>query len=58
MWPHIQYFGYALQLAVNKAVATPAISRACVRPRRLVSHFHHSSNSSYLPDLEAADLEA
>jgi len=47
-WLHIQYFGHALQLAVNKAVAIPAISRACVRGRRLVSHFHHSTNSSYL----------
>jgi len=55
-WPHTQYFGRALQLAVNKAIAIPAISRACVRgPCQPLPSFYQLVIP---PDLEAADLEA
>ena len=34
----------------------PQISKALTRPRRIVSHFHHSSKSSYILKQKQIDL--
>ena len=47
-WPHMPCFSHTLQLAVEDAMKLPEVSKALARCRRLVSHFNHSSKSTYL----------
>ena len=47
-WAHIRCFGHILQLAVKETMEIPQVSRAIVRARRLVCHFHHYTKSSYV----------
>ena len=47
-WQRMPCFSHTLQLAVEKAMSLPEVSRAIARCRRLVSHFNHSSKSTYL----------
>ena len=52
-WSNFGYFSHTLQLAVVEATSIPELSRAL---GRLVSHFHHSLNSSYLLKQKQLDL--
>ena len=47
-WQRMPCFSHTLQLAVEKAMSLPDVSRALARCRCLVSHFNHSSKSTYL----------
>jgi len=47
-WMRLSCFSHTLQLSVEKAMALPEVSIALARCRKLVSHFNHSFNSSYL----------
>ena len=47
-WPHFRCFGHTFQLAVKEAMEIPQVTKAIVRARRLVSHFHHPTKSSYV----------
>ncbi len=47
-WQRMPCFSHTLQLAVEKAMSLPEVSRALARCRRLVSHFNHSSKSTYI----------
>ena len=47
-WSHFRCFGHTLQLGVKEAMEIPQVSRAIGRAKRLVSHFHHSSKSTYV----------
>ena len=49
-------FSHTLQLAVEKAMQLPDISKAIARCKRLVTHFNHSSKSSYLLKQKQANL--
>ena len=55
-WPHMPCFSHTLQLAVEDAMKLPEVSKALARCRRLVSHFNHSSKSTYLLRQKQADL--
>ena len=52
----IPCFSHSLQLAVEDAVKLPRVSHALAKCRRLVSHFHHSTKSSYLLKQKQIDL--
>lgn len=47
-WLNVPCFSHTLNLAVEKVLLLPKVSKAVARCRRLVSHFHHSSKSTYL----------
>ena len=47
-WQRIPCFSHTLQLAVERATCLPEVSRALAQCRRLVTHFNHSSKSTYL----------
>ena len=47
-WPRFGCLALTLQIGVKKAMEIPQISRALARARRVVTHFHHSSKSSYI----------
>ena len=47
-WVRLSCFSHTLQLSVERAMAMPEITKILARCRRLVSHFNHSSKSSYL----------
>jgi len=49
-------FSDTLQLAVEKAMTLLEVSRALARCRCLVSHFNHSSKSTYLLEQKQEDL--
>ena len=55
-WPHVNCFSHTLQLAVLEAVKIPEISRAIGRCKRLVTHFNHSSKSTYLLNQKQINL--
>ena len=55
-WPRMPCFSHTLQLAVERAVSLPEVSKALARCRRLVSHFNHSSKSTYLLKQKQKDL--
>ena len=57
-WTHIPCLSHILNLAVEKVLALlPVVSRAVARCRRLVSHFHHLSKSSYMLKAKQEDLK-
>ena len=56
-WTHIPCLSHILNLAVEKVLALPVVSRTVARCRRLVSHFHHSSKSSYMLKTKQEDLK-
>ena len=45
-WMNVPCFSHTLNLAVEKVLLLPVVSKAVARCRGLVSHFHHSSKSS------------
>ena len=47
-WVRLFCFSHTLQLSVEQAMAIPEITKVLAHCRRLVSHFNHSSKSSYL----------
>ena len=47
-WNHIPCFSHTLQLRVEKVLKLPSVVKAVARCKRIVSHFHHSSKSTYL----------
>lgn len=55
-WTRIPCFSHSLQLAVEDALKLPQVSHALARCRRLVSHFHHSTKSTYLLRQKQVDL--
>ena len=55
-WMNVPCFSHTLNLAVEKVLLLPVVSKAVARCRRLVSHFHHSSKSSYLLKTKQEDL--
>ena len=55
-WPHFNCFAHTLQLGVKKSMEIPQISKALARARRVVSHFYHSSKSSYILKQKQVDL--
>ena len=56
-WAHFRCFGHTLQLGVKEAMEIPQVSRATGRAKRLVSHFHHSSKSTYVLRQKQSDLK-
>ena len=56
-WNHIPYLSHILNLAVQKVLALSIVSKAVARCRHLVSHFHHSSKSSYILKAKQVDLK-
>ena len=52
---HMSCFSHVLNLAVEKAMAVPGVSRTLARCRQLTSHFHRSTNASYVFKREQAD---
>ena len=55
-WVRLSCFSHTLQLSVERAMAIPEITKVLARCRRLVSHFNHSSKSSYLLKEKQRDL--
>ena len=55
---HMPCFSHVLNLAVEKAMAIPGVSRALARCRQLTSHFHRSTNASYVLKRKQADLHS
>ena len=55
-WLHVPCFSHVLNLAVEKVLQLPDVSKAVARCRRVVSHFHHSSKSTYLLKIKQQDL--
>ena len=47
-WQHFSCIAHTLQLGVQKVMAIPQVTKALAHARRLVSHFTHSSKSSYV----------
>ena len=55
---HMPCFSLVLNLAVEKAMAVPGVSRALARCCQLTSHFHRSTNASYVFKRKQADLHS
>jgi len=55
-WPRFGCLAHTLQIGVKKAMEIPQISTALARARRVVTHFHHSSKSSYILKRKQRDL--
>ena len=47
-WTHLPCFSHTLQLSVEKVLKLPLVVKAIARCKRIVTHFNHSSKSSYL----------
>ena len=47
-WLHVPCFSHVLNLAAEKVLQLLEVSKAVFHCRRVVSHFHHSSKSTYL----------
>ena len=56
-WDRISCFSHTLQLCVDKVINLPRVSKAVARCKQLVSHFNHSSKSSYLLKQKQYDLK-
>ena len=55
-WPRFGCLTHTLQIGVKKAMEIPQISRALAHSRHVVTHFHHSSKSSYILKQKQTDL--
>ena len=55
-WPRFGCLAHTLQIEVKKAMEIPQVSRALARAHRVVTHFHHSSKSSYILKQKQTDL--
>ncbi len=47
-WPSLPCFSHTLQLGVEKVLKLPQVVKAIARCKRIATHFHHSSKSSYI----------
>ena len=47
-WPRLSCLPHTLQLGVKKSMEIPQVSRVLAHARRVVTHFHHSSESTYI----------
>lgn len=56
-WQHMACFSHTLQLSVEAAMKLPAVTRAIGRCKRLVTHFHHSVNSTKVFREKQASLD-
>ena len=54
---HMPCFSHVLNLAVEKAMAVPGVSRALACCHQLTSHFHRSTNASYVFKRKQVDLQ-
>ena len=55
-WPRFSCFEHTLQLGVKKSLEISQISKALARAHCIVSHFHHSSKSTYILKQKQIDL--
>ena len=55
-WINVPCFSHTLNLAVEKVLLLPEVSKAVARCHHLVSHFHHSSKSSYFVESKTRRL--
>ena len=55
---HLPCFSHVLNLVVEKAMAIPGVSRALYCCRQLTSHFHRSTNASYVLKRKQTDLHS
>ena len=55
-WLHLGCFAHTLQLGVKRVVQVAQVSKTFGRGRYLVSHFHHTSKSSYVLKQKQRDL--
>lgn len=55
-WPRMPCFSHTLQVAVEQAVSLPEVSKALACCQHLVTHFNHSSKSTYLLKRKQEDL--
>jgi len=55
-WQHFGCFAHTLQLGVKKVMELTPVAKALGRGRNLVSHFHHSTKSSYVLKQKQIDL--
>ena len=55
-WPRFGCLAHTLQLGVKKSMEIPQVSRVLARARRVVTHFHHSSKSTYILKQKQTDL--
>ena len=56
-WTRISCFSHTIQLAIEKVMDIPRVSRAVAHCKQLVGHFNHSSKSSYLLKQKQYDLK-
>ncbi len=47
-WPSLPCFSHTLQLGVEKVLKLPQVVKAITHCKRIATHFHHSSKSSYI----------
>ncbi|XP_011410051.1 PREDICTED: zinc finger BED domain-containing protein 1-like [Amphimedon queenslandica] len=47
-WINIPCFSHTLQLGVQKVLKLPQVAKAVARCKKIATHFHHSSKSSYI----------
>jgi hypothetical protein len=47
-WRNLPCFSHTLQLGVEKVLKLPQVAKAIARCKRIATHFHHSSKSSYI----------
>ena len=47
-WTRVNFFSHTIQLAIEKVMDIPRVSRAVACCKQLIGHFNHSSKSSYL----------
>ena len=55
-WPRFGCLAHTLQLGVKKSMEIPQVSRVLACARRVVTHFHHSSKSTYILKQKQTDL--
>ena len=55
-WPRFGCLAHTLQLGVKKSMEIPQVSRVLARAQRVVTHFHHSSKSTYILKQKQTDL--
>lgn len=47
-WRNLACFSHTLQLGIEKVIKLPQVVKALARCKRIATHFHHSSKSSYI----------
>lgn len=47
-WMNLPCFSHTLQLGVEKVLKLPQVAKAIAQCKRIATHFHHSSKSTYI----------